>query len=39
MTAKQYDPHGTIKPVEYNKMIDDLVEAGNVPAIALSWKS
>jgi len=38
MTAKQYDPHGTKKPVVYNDLIDSLVEAGNLPQIALGWK-
>ena len=37
MTSKQYDPHGTKKPAEWDAVLLDAIKHGDLPAHAIDW--
>ncbi len=39
LTNKQADPHGTIKPVAFDKLIDKGLKFGWLPPHATKWKN
>jgi len=39
LTNKQYDPHGTKKPVAFDALIDEGIQSKWLPPKAVKWKN